>query len=153
MAYHENIQHWRLSFKKAVANASNRNPDEAFKWIAAVETAATMEELSDSGAYPELDILLALEWERIVHGEFKSRVRSIELALEREGKKIKGRQVTWVVYKTFVITDSDNALNRWYDLMHVQLRGDNLTQFLVDWDQTCSEIGQLPDELVLHPYH
>ena len=131
---------WRLSFKKAVANASNRNPDEAFKWIAAVENAATMEELRDSGAYPELDTLLALEWERVVHGEFKSRVRSIELALDKEGKRIKGRQITWMVYKLFVITDSDHALNRWYDLMHVKLHGDNLTQFLVDWDQTAARL-------------
>ena len=117
---------WRLSFKKAVANASNRNPDDAFKWITAVETANTMEELSDSGAFPELDILLALEWERIVHGEFKSRVRSIEFELERVGKLIKGRQTTWLVYHHFRLSETDSAMNAWHLFMNVTLVGDNL---------------------------
>ena len=51
-----------------------------------------------------------------------------------------------MVYNLFRLSETENALNRWYDLMNVQLHGDNLQQFLNDWDTTCSEIGQLPDD-------
>ena len=137
---------WKLAFKKAVAAASNSGNDDVYIWIAAVEKATSLEDLADSGAFPELDALLAAEWDKVITGEFKKKVQKLELDLQLVDKMIKGRQITWMVYHHFHLSDIDGAMNSWYDLLNVQLNGDNLQQFINDWDTTCSEIGKLPDD-------
>jgi hypothetical protein len=143
----KNFRKWKLSFKKAVVAATNQRPEEVFAWITAVESASSYEELGDTGPFPELDALLAADWDKILSGEFQKKVHLIEYKLESQGKMIKGRQITWMVYNHFRLSDTDSALNSWYGLMNVTLHNDNLQQFVNDWDAACEEIGGfLPDD-------
>ena len=137
---------WKLAFKKAVAATSSWRSDDAFGWISQVEKVATMDELSSSGDFTELDTLLAVEWDKILTGEFKKTVQIHEIRLAQEDKMIKGRQITWLVFDHFRLSDIDGALLNWSELVHVSLKGDNLKQFLNDWDTTCTYIETLPDE-------
>ena len=68
------FRQFKLVFKKAVAAASAR-PDAAFIWVSQIEKAQTMEELCDSGEFPELDALLGMEWDKIISGEFRKHVQ------------------------------------------------------------------------------
>ena len=36
---------------------------------------------------------------------------------------IKGRQVAWVIYKHFKLSDEDGAMLEWDEMLHVNLRG------------------------------
>jgi hypothetical protein len=60
---------------------------------------------------------------------------------------IKGRQVTWMVYDLFKLSDVDGAMLNWDDIIRVELKmpGDNVKQFLNYWDTTCANINNLPD--------
>jgi hypothetical protein len=139
------FRQFKLVFKKAVAAASSR-PDAAFVWISQIEKALTMEELCDSGEFPELDALLGMEWDKIISGEFQKNVRIKEYELSKD-KMIKGRQVTWMVYDHFKLSDVDGAILSWDDIMRVELKmpGDTVKQFLNDWDTTCANTNNLPD--------
>ncbi len=72
-----------------------------------------------------------------------------ETALSHEGKMIRGRQVAWMIYKHFKLSEEDGAMLEWDELLHVHLRGDNLQQFENDWNNTILNIRELPDEVFL----
>ena len=137
---------WKLAFKKAVAAASAR-PDEAYVWICAVEDAQSTDELADSGEFVELDALLATEWDKLMPGDFKRQVQAKEYELAKQKKMLKGRQTTWLVYHKFRISDLDTSMLNWEELNKVELKmpGDNIQQFLTDWDTTIANVEQMPD--------
>ena len=138
---------WKLSFWKAVAAASSR-PDAAFVWICAIVAAKSIEELCNSEDFPELDALLATEWDKILTGEFKKTIRVLEYKLLQEKKTIKGRQITWLVFDHFRLSDVDGAMLNWDEILRIELKmpGDNVRQFLNDWDTTFTNINNTPDE-------
>ena len=107
---------WKLAFLKAVAAASV-TPDQAFLWICAVTKAKSYQELSDSGDFSALDALLSTEWDKVLTGEFKNSVRVIELHLLKQGIMIKGRQVTWLVFDHFRLSDVDGAMLNWDEIL------------------------------------
>ena len=103
------FRNWSLSFWKAVAATSSR-PDAAFIWICAVLAAKSIDDLSSSGEFPELDALLSTEWDKLLSGEFRKSVQVIEYKLLQEQKMIKGRQITWLVFDHFRLSDVDGAM-------------------------------------------
>ena len=140
------FQDWRLAFRKAVAAASVR-PEPAFLWISQVEKETSWEALADSKGFPELDTLLATEWDRIMQGEFLKNIRIKEAQLSKEGKMIKGRQITWLVYDNFRLSNVDVALLGYDEIMRLELDmpADNIKKFLNDWDKTFTNIKTSPD--------
>ena len=50
-------------------------------------------------------------------------MQKLELELQQKDKMIKGRQITWMVYQHFRLSDIDGAMNSWFDLLNVQLHG------------------------------
>ena len=95
----QTFRFWLLTFKENVAAAS-RDPDQAFIWIAEVQE-KSFEDLADSGDFPQLDALLATEWDKIITGEFKNRVRNEKMKASDDKRRLKGRQVTKMVYEKF----------------------------------------------------
>lgn len=141
---------WKLAFFKAVAAASV-TPDEAFVWICEVMKATSYEELSNSGNFVALDALLSSEWSKIMSGEFKKSVQIIEQRLLKEQKMLKGRQITWLVFDYFKLADTDSAMLNWDEIIKLTLHmpGDNIKQFLNDWDMTFENINGTPDPALL----
>ena len=107
---------WKLSFRKSVASASSR-PDAAFAWICFIDSAKSVDDLSNSEDFPELDALLGTEWDKIIAGEFKKTVQVKEYDLMKEYKMIKGRQVTWMVFDYFRLSDVDGAMLNWDEII------------------------------------
>ena len=112
---------WKLAFLKAVAAASV-SPDQAFIWICAVAKAKSIQELSDSGDFSALDALLSTEWDKILTGEFKNSVRVIELQLLKDNIMLKGRQVTWLVFDHFRLSNVDGAMLDWDEILSLKLK-------------------------------
>ena len=63
------------------------------------------EELDESGKFPDLDTKLNLALEGILSGEFKKEVHVKEIALSKESKMLKGRQIAWMILNHFKISD------------------------------------------------
>ena len=141
---------WKLAFLKAVAAASI-TPDPAFIWICAVSSAKSIYDLSDSGDFPALDALLSTEWDKILTGEFKKSVHVIEFQLLKEKIMLKGRQTTWLVFDHFRLSDVDGAMLNWDEILKLELKmpGDNIRQFLNDWDTTFTNINTASDPDIL----
>jgi len=87
--------------------------------------------------------------ERILSGEFKRKVQVKEVELSTEGKMFVGRQVVFMMHDFFRITEVDSAMQDWDELIHVELKGDNLQQFYNDWDTACLNVRDLPDERIM----
>ena len=62
---------------------------------------------------------------------------------------IKGRQIAWMMYKHFKLSEVDGAMLEWEELLSVELKGDNLQQFENDWGAMCLVVRELPDEKIL----
>ena len=71
----------------------------------------------------------------------KRRVLVKETELSKKGIPLTGRQILRMLYDNFKITDHEGVLLDWDEITHVQLKGDNLAQFLSDWEQTLLQIN------------
>ena len=60
-----------------------------------------------------------------------------------------GRQITWMLYENFKLSETDGAMLEWDAIMNVKLKGDNLSAFLTDWENTILNINSCPEEQVL----
>ena len=60
---------------------------------------------------------------------------------------VKGRQISFLVFDHFRLSDVDGAMLNWDEIIRVELKmpGDNIRQFLNDWDTTCTNINSIPD--------
>ena len=84
-----------------------------------------------------------------MQGNFKNRIQVKETEYSIKGEMLTGRQITWMLYDYFKISDTDGAMLEWDAILHVELEGDNLTQFVSDWEITLLNIRGMPDEQVL----
>ena len=62
---------------------------------------------------------------------------------------ITGRQITWMLYDYFKVSTNDGVLLDWEEILQVTLKGDNLSQFLTDWETTLLNIQDPPTDSML----
>ena len=62
---------------------------------------------------------------------------------------LNGRQIGWLIYEHFRLSEVEGSLLEFEDLMSVELKGDNLVAFENDWDMHLSGIKTVPSEYVL----
>ena len=67
----------------------------------------------------QLDTKISAEIDKILSGEFRKQVQIQETALANSGKMIKGRQVLWMIYRHFKLSDEDGAMLEWDELVNV----------------------------------
>ena len=78
-----------------------------------------------------------------------AKVRMHDMQASKAGKMLKGRQITYLVYKKFRLSELDSAMLHWDELLRVELKNDGVQQFLTDWDITCLQIDTLPDGMFM----
>ena len=54
-----------------------------------------------------------------------------------------------MIYKHLKLSEEDGAMLEWDEMLHVNLRGDNLQQFENDWNNMILNVRGLPDEAFL----
>ena len=64
---------------------------------------------------------------------------------------LKGRQTTWLVFDHFRLSDIVGAMLNWDEILKLELKipGDNIRQFLNDWDATFTNVNTSPDPDIL----
>jgi hypothetical protein len=139
---------WRLQFKRTVASASS-NPDKIFVWISQVESAKSWKELNNSGEFASLDAKLATALGNILTGELARQINVVEERLALQMKMIKGRQIAWMIFEHFRITETEGAILEFEDLIAIELRGDNIKQFLNDWESCLINLKAVPPPEIL----
>jgi hypothetical protein len=139
---------WLLSFRKDVASAAGK-PEAGFKWISAVETAASYESLADSGEFGVLDCKLAAAFGKILNGEIGRQVNLAEEKAAKNGHMLKGRQIAYMVMDYFKITAQEGAILELDDLVSLQLHSSNLKKFTHDWESTLIGFKSAPSDDML----
>ena len=127
----------------------SRRSKEAYAWLTKVEKATSFEELADSGEFEELDAKLSTALDSLIQGELKRKVQVKETQLSQQGMPITGRQITWMLYDYFKVSTNDGVLLDWEAILRVLLKGDNLSQFLTDWETTLLNIQDCPPDTML----
>ena len=102
--------------------------------------------MADSGDFEELDARHSNALDVIIQGEFEKKVQVQEAEYSKEGLMLNGRQITLMFYEYFKVSKTDGAMLDWDELLSVELKGDNLQQFLSDWETILLNTNCLPDE-------
>ena len=67
----------------------------------------------------------------------------------REGKRLLGRQIMYLIDQHFKITEADGAVYDIDYLLSVTMNNDNLQAFLCTWDTVLSGLRAQPDKSML----
>ena len=67
----------------------------------------------------------------------------------REGKRLLGRQIMYLIDQHFEITEADGAVYGIEHLLSVTMNNDNLQAFLCIWDTVLSGLRAQPDKSML----
>ena len=144
----QRFKHWRLNFKRAVASAS-RNPAQAFVWVSQVENAKGLKDLHDSGTREPLDAKIATGLGTILVGDLSRQINVIEEGLAAQRKRLKGRQIAWVMYEHFRISDTEGAILEFRYLLAIELKRDNLNTLLNEWESCLIGLKTVPPQDIL----
>ena len=144
-----NFRTWKLATQSEIAGACG-DPQAAFTWILKVgKSGVSIDELEDSESFPTLDAKLAAAITRIAQGDLSNRINLMMDRKAKAGKLVTGRQMLFLIYEQYRISEVDGALLDLEDLLHVRLHNDDLRNFLNDWEHVLTGMRQLPDEELL----
>jgi len=125
------------------------------KWIMEIEKAGDMKELADSASiigctdvdFERLDSKIARGLTKILNGDFKKRVLIEEDKYqEHHAQMLIGRQIAYMIYSHFRLTEVDGAVLEITDLLKVELKKDNVRAFDTAWDETLLGMASVPEE-------
>jgi hypothetical protein len=135
---------WETDFFKSVSTAVS-DPKAALKWIAQIKIAKGREELSDPKEFALLDARIATAFGKILTGVLKRRVKVEDDKLfSSELRYLGGREIAWMVYQHFKVTDVQGAILGIEDLVNVKLKNDNILEFLDEWDYVFCGLKEEP---------
>ena len=148
---------WVLQLRNNVASASGAL-DKAFAWIMKVDSTITdgdeerkiqMNELEDSEEFATLDAKLASALYAIVSGDMAYKITLAQEELARNRKFLKGRQMLWMIFRHFEITEEDGAVLEFQDLMRVEMVGNDIRTFMNRWDTVIVQLKKPPSADIL----
>ena len=144
-----NFRAWKLASRSEIASASG-DPQTAFTWILKVDKpGASIDVLEDSESLPTLDAKLAAAITRIAQGDLGNRINLLMERKAKAGKMVTCRQMLFLVYEQYRISEVDGALLGLEDIMLVRLHNDDLRNFLYDWENVLAAIADQPSDDVL----
>ena len=107
-------------------------------WINEVEMVDPLNEFKSSRSvagknFPNLETLdakIACALNKIIQNyHFKKKVSLEEQKAQKEGRFLRGRQIAFMIYDYFRVTDAHHAVSDYADLFPVVLRDDNVQEF------------------------
>ena len=135
-------------------------PDYAFSWIVTTAKAESVEVLADSW-YPRLetkpkdynfaalDAKLSAALTRIISGEFEKKVHIMKINAMASGNRLAGRQILYLIDQHFKLNEQDGAVFGLEHLFAVTMRGNQLEEFLYDWELVLAGVDKKPDDTTL----
>jgi len=138
----------RRAFKKKVAGSS-RCPQKAFAWISEVEKTNSIEGLQGDDSSETLDAKVAAGLSSILHCELERQITIIEEQMGQQGNMMNGRQIAWMIYQHYKVSETEGALLCFEDLLHVSLKGDNVRAFVNEWEAVIIALKVVPEENIM----
>jgi hypothetical protein len=133
-------------------SAASGRPEAGWLWIKEVEAVgSSLSSLASSGKdWEVLDSKLATAVRKILTGEPGSRIRRVAKEMEKEGNRIRGRQLVWLLLAEFAIDTVQQAAYSLTDLIKLEgPKGKALESWLSIWHTTLCEVENPPEESVL----
>ena len=142
-----NFRTWKISVRSAVVQAS-ASVNEAWHWIREVEDPnATFAYLHYPGnQFISLDTKLDCAVQRIIKGDLLREITQRSEELTMNNVRMTGRQALWMVYQSYKTDEENGAAYDMEDLIAVTLRGNNLSQFIYEWDTVLMGLNVPCDE-------
>ena len=132
------FRHWKLTVRKTILSASI-DPDATWTWLLKIEQPyTTFESLYDPGDYfRTLGTKLCVAVDMLVRDNhsFKSDIDIETETLAKQGKRIAGRQVLQMVYKSYKTNVENGTVYDVMDVIAVELHGNQMEHFLHRWDK------------------
>ena len=128
---------WRIRFKKKVIACSDF-PSEAMLRIGEVEMVDSVVELNSSRSvsgknfqnFELLDARIASALNKIIqNSHFKKKVSLEEQKAQKEVRSLRGRQIAFIIYDFFPVTDAHDTVLDYDDWFSVTLFDDNIQEF------------------------
>ena len=133
---------WKIRFKTQVTTCSDF-PSGAMLWIKDVEMVDSLDELKSSRSvygkdfpnFEMLDAKIASALNKIIqNSQFKKEVSLEEQKAKKEDRFPRGRQIAFMIYGYFRVTDAHDTVLDYTDLFSVTLRDDNSQEYDTRWD-------------------
>jgi hypothetical protein len=132
------FRHWKLTVRKTILSASI-DPNATWEWLLEIENPhTTFESLYDPGDYIRtLDTKLCVAVDMLVRDNhsLKSDIDIETETLAQKGKRIAGRQVLQMVYKSYKTNVDNGTVYDVMDVIAVDLHGNQMEHFLHRWDK------------------
>ena len=108
------------------------------QWIKEVELVDSVDELRISSSIrgismpnlEELDARMASALNKIIHNsQFKRKISLEEQKAQKENRFLRGRQIAYLIYEQFRVTDTDSSVENYTDLFTILFRNDDIQKF------------------------
>ena len=133
---------WKIRFKTEVCTCS-QFPTEAMQWIKEVEMVDSVDDLKSSSStrgiqmpnFEVLDARIASALNKIIHNShFKIRICLEEHLAQKQDRLLRGRQIAYLIYEYFQVTEANDSVENYADLITIGLRNDDFQEFDSEWD-------------------
>ena len=153
---------WRNHVRTAVTSAS-KDPRKAFTWILAVEhESATWDSMKYvNGDFETLGTKLATAVTSIARGDLGTKISLVNEEGANRGEMVSGRQLLWLVYQSYKLSQTSGALYSLVDLTNLKIKSEKgqrddtphtdkqLRWFVSSWDGLIAGMKSVPDVEIL----
>ena len=128
---------WKIRFKTEVCTCSQFST-ETMQWIKEVELVDSVEDLRTSSAirgismpnFEVLDARIASALNKIIHNShLKRRISLEEQKVQKQDSFLRGRQIAYLIYDYFGVTEANDSVENYADLFTISLRNDDIQEF------------------------
>ena len=124
-------------------------------WIKEVEMVESVDDLKSSCSvrgiqmpkFEALDAKIASALNRIIHNtRFKRKVSLEEQKAQKEDRFLRGRQIAYLIYEYFRVTEANDSLENYADLFTIVLRNDDTQDFDSKLDEILLSMTKIPSD-------
>ena len=127
-------------------------------WIKEVEMVESVDDLKSSRSirgirmpdFEVLDAKIAPAPNKIIqNARFKKKVSLEEMKAHKEDRFLRGKQIAYLIYEYFQVTEANDSVENYADLFTVVLRNDYIQEFDSKWDEILLSMTQIPSDDIL----
>ena len=99
--------------------------------------------------FENLDFKIASGLRNILTGNFKKQVTTAEGKAQSEKRSLTDRQIAWMIYGYFKISDDHEAILDFRDFSKAQFKNDSVQAFDAKWNEVLSAVTDGPTDHTL----
>ena len=150
---------WKIRFKTQISACSSFHP-EAMSWIKEVEMVDLVDDFLNHRAQSRVTLISRILrcWMRglplllnkiIQNSRFKKTVSLEDQKAQKEDRFFRGRQIAYLIYDYFRVTDAHDTVVDYADLFSITLRNDDFQECDTRWYAILLSMTKIPPDVVL----